>query len=603
MKKLFASAMLAGATTLSSVTLVPQMGHAQAAQTENLIWIQIEAHPTLRAAEDRVRAYAGQIDGVSGFRVGGNWYAVVLGPFTQQAADIQLRQLRAQGAIPRDSFLVRSRQLRQQFWPIGANALTQAPIETPIAPGPAPVETAAPVADPAADLGTELPMTLPDETKREAQASERLLTREERMDLQRALKFAGFYTSSIDGAYGKGTRRSMAAWQEARGYDVTGILTTKQRAAVTLERQSVLDSIGMAQYDDPRAGISIALPKAVVEFDRYEAPFAHFKTKDGSGAKVVLISQSGNQDTLFGLYDILQTLEIVPENGPRTRKDKEFTLEGEDANIVSHTYARLVDGTVKGFTLVWPKGDDKRRQMVLGEMQKSFASLGGEALADNAGLDAAVQDIDLISGLEIRRPDLSRSGFFVDEKGTILTTAAAVKSCSSITVNDEYTASVTARDDTLGLALLQTETPLAPMAVASFLTTDPRLNSDIAVSGFSYEGRLGSPSMTFGTLADLAGLQGQRDMSRLMVNAMAGDAGGPVLDAGGAVVGMLMARDTDSGRSLPADVSFARKSGSVAEFLAANGVTPTATDAMASMDPVDISAMAADLTVLVSCWN
>ncbi len=594
MKKLFASAMIAGATTLSSVTLVPHMGHAQAAQTENLIWIQIEAHPTLRAAEDRVRAYAGQIEGVSGFRVGGNWYAVVLGPFTQQAADIQLRQLRAQGAIPRDSFLVRSRQLRQQFWPVGANALTQAPIEAPIAPA-APVETAAPVA--------EQPVTLPDETKREAQASERLLNRDERMDLQRALKFAGFYTSSIDGAYGKGTRRSMAAWQEARGYEVTGILTTKQRAAVTLERQSVLDSIGMAQHDDGDAGISIALPKAVVEFDRYEAPFAHFKTKDGSGAKVVLISQSGNQDTLFGLYDILQTLEIVPQDGPRTRKDKEFTLEGEDANIVSHTYARLVDGTVKGFTLVWPKGDDKRRQMVLGEMQKSFASLGGQALADNAGLDAAVQDIDLISGLEIRRPDLSRSGFFVDDKGTILTTAAAVKSCSSITVNDEYTASVTVRDDTLGLALLQTETPLAPMAVASFLTSEPRLNSDIAVSGFSYEGRLGSPSMTFGTLADLAGLQGQRDMSRLMVDAMAGDAGGPVLDAGGAVVGMLMARDTDSGRSLPAEVSFARKSGSVAEFLAANGVTPNATDAMASMDPVDISAMAADLTVLVSCWN
>lgn len=595
MKKLFASAMIAGATTLSSVTLVPQMGHAQATQAENLIWIQVEAHPSLRAAEERVRNYAGQIEGVSGFRVGGNWYAVVLGPFNQQAADLQLRNLRAQGAIPRDSFLVRTNQLRQQFWPIGANAVTQTPIEV----APAPVTASAPIAE----LPATVPTTLPDETKREAQASERLLTREERMDLQRALQFAGFYTSSIDGAYGKGTRRSMAAWQEARGYEVTGILTTKQRAAVTLERQSVLDSIGMAQHDDGDAGISIALPKAVVEFDRYEAPFAHFKTKDGSGAKVVLISQSGNQDTLFGLYDILQTLEIVPEDGPRTRKDKEFTLEGEDANIVSHTYARLIDGTVKGFTLVWPKGDDKRRQMVLGEMQKSFASLGGQALADNAGLDAAVQDIDLISGLEIRRPEQSRSGFFVDDKGTILTTAAAVKNCKSITVNDDYSATVVGLDDTLGLALVQAETPLSPMVVASFLTTEPRLNSDIAVSGFSYEGRLGSPSMTFGTLADLSGLQGQRDLTRLALNAMAGDAGGPVLDAGGAVVGVLMAREVESGRSLPADVSFARKSGSVAEFLAANGVTPTATDAMASMDPVDMSAMAADLTVLVSCWN
>ncbi|WP_424944332.1 trypsin-like peptidase domain-containing protein [Aliiroseovarius crassostreae] len=598
MKTLFASALIAGATALSTSILAPQVTLAQATQTQNAIWIQIEAHPSLREAEARVRGYAGRIEGVNGFRVGGNWYAVVLGPYSQAAADIQLRQLRNQGIIPRDSFLVRSRDLRQQFWPVGASA-AQAPVTITPLPDTDPVtEATAPVATP-----SPTPAELPDETKREAQASERLLTREERMDLQRALKFAGFYTSGIDGAFGRGTRGSMAAWQEARGYEPTGVLTTKQRMAVLGERQAVLDSIGMAAHEDLDAGIAITLPKAVVEFDRYEAPFAHFKPRENGSEKVVLISQTGNQDTLFGLYDILQTLEIVPENGPRKRKDREFTLEGENAEIISHTYARLVDGTVKGFTLVWPKGDDKRRQLVLNEMKQSFRSLGGTALDDNAGLDAAVQDIDLISGLEIRRPDLSRSGFFVTAEGTILTSADAVAQCQRITINDEYDAEVVANEPDLGLAIVKPTTPLAPVAVASFLTTEPRLGSDIAVSGFSYEGRLGSPSMTFGNLADINGLDGQADLSRLAITTLAGDSGGPVLDAGGAVVGVLLPRDTASGRSLPDDVQFARDAGSAAEFLAAHGITPDATDAIASMDPVDISAMASDMTVLVSCWN
>ncbi len=596
MKTLFATVMIASSTALTTLTVTPQIAEAQALQNQNAIWIQIEAHQSLREAEDRVRGYAGQIDGVNGFRVGSNWYAVVLGPYTQDAADIQLRNLRRQGVIPRDSFLVRSRDLRQQFWPVGVSA-TPAPITIPAPNTPPVTEATAPASTPA------LPSTLPDETKREAQASERLLSRDERMDLQRALQFAGFYSSGIDGAFGRGTRRSMAAWQEARGFDATGILTTRQRAVVIGERTAVLDSIGMAAHDDTEAGISITLPKAVVEFDRYEAPFAHFKTRSGDAAKVVLISQTGNQDTLFGLYDILQTLEIVPEDGPRKRKDREFTLEGENTEIVSHTYARLVDGTVKGFTLVWPKGDDKRRQLVLNEMKQSFRSLGSAALADNAGLDAAVQDIDLLSGLEIRRPDLSRSGFFVTGEGMILTSAEAVNSCSRISVNDDYDAEVTARDAANGLALLKPKTAQAPLAVASFLTTEPRLGSDIAVSGYSYEGRLGSLSMTFGTLADVAGLNGQSDLSRLAVNTLAGDTGGPVLDAGGAVMGVLLPRDTSTGRNLPEGVNFARDAGSAAEFLAANGVTPQATDAVASMDPVDMSAMASDMTVLVSCWN
>ena len=80
---------------------------------------------------------------------------------------------------------------------------------------------------------------------------------------------------------------------------------------------------------------------------------------------------------MFGLYEILQTLAIIPPTGERARRDRSFTIEGLDDDIHSYTSVVLENGEIKGFTLVWPTGDDDRRRRVLSEMQASFAPLKG----------------------------------------------------------------------------------------------------------------------------------------------------------------------------------------------------------------------------------
>ncbi|WP_421701309.1 serine protease [Aliiroseovarius sp.] len=562
---------------------------ATQAQAQEAAWIQLEAQPSLAEAQAAAQRYATQLQDVNGFRVNNGWYAIALGPFTQAGATSKLTELRAGGVVPRDAYVAFSGQYGQQFWPIGANTLGTAPVDTGEAAEPVPATV------PAEEV-------IPDETPREARAAERALDREARMELQRVLEFEGFYNSGIDGAFGPGTRRAMGDYQAAMGYEPTGVLTTRQRTELLANYQAFLESLGLQTTQDHDAGIQIALPSALVDFTRYEAPFAHYDAKNGSGVRVVLISQHGDRSTLFGLYDILQSLEIVPLEGDRERKDNEFTLTGTDANITSYTYAKLVDGAVKGFTLVWPNGDERRRNVALKQMRETFESLGDVALADNAGLDDAVQSLDLLSGLDIRRPRLSRSGFYVDGNGAVVTTAEAVQSCGRITV-DGYDAQIAASSDALGAVLLKPVEALSPLAVAHMLTTDARLKSEVAVAGYSYEGRLSAPTLTFGTLADLTGLRGEAELTRLAMATQDGDAGGPVLDAGGAVIGMLLPRAGGDGQQLPGDVNFAADAGALAAFLAEHGVTATATDAMASMDPVDMSAMAADMTVLVSCWD
>ncbi|WP_299283360.1 serine protease [uncultured Tateyamaria sp.] len=560
---------------------------------DDTVWIQIEAQPNLNDATARARAFAADLPDVNGFSLGGGWYGIALGPYERTDAEQVLRVYRAEGVIPRDAYIALGSSFRQQFWPVGANVLDRGAVSAPVAPNTPVVETPPEVAP-----VVEAPAPA-DETPAQAQRSERTLNRTEREALQVALKWAGTYTGAIDGAFGRGTRNAMAAWQESKGFDVTGILTTAQRAALIGDYNSVLDDLGLQVVRDERAGIEIKLPTDVVSFATYEYPFAQYDTSGDIAAKVLLISQKGDQSTLFGLYDIMQTLDIVPLDGPRERKNTSFVLVGEDATRISETRVALEDGVIKGFTLIWPAGDEERRTRLIDEMEQSFVRLAAVLPADAGSQDQA---IDLIAGLEVRKPRLSRSGFFVDRRGTVLTTTEAVEGCTRITLDADTEAEVSLLDAARGVAVLTPKGALAPLSVATFADTDPRLNSEVAMSGYSYEGVLGAPSITFGTLGDVRGLNGEKDLSRLAMTTLPGDAGGPVLDSGGGVFGMLLPAP-DTGRALPEGVAFALDSAVLQDVLAQAGMAAASTDSTAPIDPLDLAQAATGMTVLVGCWD
>lgn len=567
-------------------------GPASAQQSS---WIQIEAQPSLREGTERARAYAGVFENVNGFSIGSGWYAIALGPFTEAGADAHREQLRRENLIPRDSFVVDGVAFRQQFWPIGADTRDQTPVADP-------VDTAQMPETPAVEVVTAPPPPS-DETPREARKSESLLNRDERKQLQIALQWEGFYTSSIDGAFGRGTRGAMAAYQGAMGHDETGILTTKQRTELLASYNAILAGIGLAPVREEAAGIEIDIPTALVEFDRYEPPFVHFRSKADNGVRVLLISQIGDKSSLFGLYDIMQTLAIVPTEGERNRRDNSFTLTGQDADIHSYTYAALKGGMVKGFTLIWPTGDEKRRGRVIETMKASFAPFGNTALDDTLGEATGDQRIDLLAGLEIRQPAISRSGFYVDAGGRVLTTIEVVQGCTSITLDDTYEAEVSFIDEALGIALLTPITGLSPSIHANFRTGIPRINAEVAISGYSYEGALGASTMTFGKLADIRGLKGETELRRLAISAQDGDAGGPVFDMTGSVLGMLLPKTQAGGQRLPDGVSFAISAAAMGAALSENGVTISASQPGGAMQPEDLTTIGSDMTVLVSCWK
>lgn len=96
---------------------------AARAQEEPVVWVQVEAQPSLNAAQDAARRYAATLADVNGFALGRGWYAIALGPYRREEAERVLQVYRAEGVIARDSYIAESSDYQQQFWPIGANLL------------------------------------------------------------------------------------------------------------------------------------------------------------------------------------------------------------------------------------------------------------------------------------------------------------------------------------------------------------------------------------------------------------------------------------------------------------------------------------------------
>lgn len=564
------------------------------ARAQDRAWIQIEAQPTRAEAMERARAYAAVFPDVAGYALTSGWYGIVLGPYGGAEAAMKLRDLRGEGLIAPDSFLTDGQRFRDRYWPEGT--APDAPLQDPdpVTQAPAPQPQATPLSQ------TPVP---DDETPDEARAAEAALSAPERKEVQAALEWFGFYSAVVDGAFGPATRNAMAAWQKAGAQRATGVLTTAQRVALLSAYRGAMAELGLQRVTEPEAGIEIDLPLAMVRFDGYEPPFVRYGEVDGSGVTVLLISKPGDETTLYGLFDLLQTLEIVPPAGPRRSGEDSFEITGRNERIESYSYAELSGGLVKGFTLVWPVADSARMARVLAVMKGSFRPVGDRALdAGLAPMDAARRD-GMLTGLEVRRPALSRSGFFIASNGTVLTTVDVLQSCARVTIDGDLPMSVALLDAQSGLAVLVPQTPLSPPGVAALQTTPLRIGTEVAVAGYPYEDRLTSPTLTFGFLEALEGLDGEAGLKRLSLPALAGDAGGPVVDGAGVVIGMMLPRAEDAARQLPPDVSFALAASRIEQRLAAEGIVLRTPPAQGTLAPEDLNRRAREMTVRVACWN
>ena len=595
--------------------------HAAAAQlaSTDSVWIQLEAQPDRPSALHSIKRYMRYFGNVVGFDIGAGWFGVALGPYEKDAVEAVWQDFHNLGLIPRTSFITTGTSYRSQIpLPIVAPdepaqptspallPIATSPIEAITKPNTTPAKLSQPtgrevLAVAMVPAGTIATSELSRAKQREnALETEQAMSLSEKKYLQRALTWVGFYESAIDGLYGRGTRSAMSDWQISNGYDETGVLTTLQRDELISNYTRLLAGLDFIQTIETKAGISIQVPNAILGAPKYDEPFVRFEANDGSVIKVILISQTGDEARLKALYQVIQTLSIIPKNGARKLNKSNFTIEAFNSELHTTGFAQLRDGHIKGALLVWPVGDNARRERVADEIFNSFSTLPG-TLAEATIFENGFMPKDLLSGLGIRQPKFVQSGVFLNATGMVLTAERDFGSCDLIELEDGITAQVVVKNT--HLAVLETLQDIAPEIVPEFQSLPLRAPRHISVGGYSYGGQLSMPTLTLGILQDVKNLEGERDIARLEISTLPGDIGGPMYDQNGAVIGVLLPNPKTVDRQLPSNVKFAATWGIISPLLQQANVPVAPAVSNVLMDAIDLSDIAKNTIALIKCWN
>ena len=576
-------------------------GHSAIGQLapDQYVWIQVEARPDLKSAMNRIKVYRTKISNVVGFEIEGGWFGITLGPYKSHIADALLAEFKEKGLIPPDSFVARRVTYGSQFYTprtsspqlITEQSLNQAEVDT----------TTQVVTEIAIATETATELELSDAEKLEiTKISENALTFDEKKYLQRALAWANHYQGAIDGLYGPETRQAMLDWQIKNRYPHTGFMAPAERSLLLNKYTSVISKLNLVQISNLRAGITLLVPRGILGPAKYEAPFVRFEATDNSNTQIILISQAGDATRLKALFEVIQTLDIVPKGGILNLGEAGFSIETSNNELFTTGFAKLIDGKIKGAILVWPSEDEARRLRLKAQIFDSFGSLGG-VLPEAEFFETGLLPKDLISGLKIRQPIFARSGVFLNAEGVVLTANRDLELCGSIELGFGTQAKVKAFNS--HLAVLTPMEKISPPGITSFQLGPLKAPRRITAGGYSFGGSLGAPTLTRGLLQELGDLSGNDKISRLQIDTLPGDAGGPIYDSGGNVIGILLPKSVETERKLPNNVNFSANWNLISSLLNEANISISLTEDKPHPDLISLSDAAKNTIALITCWE
>ena len=576
-------------------------GHSAIGQLapDQYVWIQVEARPDLKSAMNRIKVYRTKISNVVGFEIEGGWFGITLGPYKSNIADALLAEFKEKGLIPPDSFVARRVTYGSQFYTprtsspqlITEQSLNQAEVDT----------TTQVVTEIAIATETATELELSDAEKLEiTKISENALTFDEKKYLQRALAWANHYQGAIDGLYGPETRQAMLDWQIKNRYPHTGFMAPAERSLLLNKYTSVISKLNLVQISNLRAGITLLVPRGILGPAKYEAPFVRFEATDNSNTQIILISQAGDATRLKALFEVIQTLDIVPKGGILNLGEAGFSIETSNNELFTTGFAKLIDGKIKGAILVWPSEDEARRLRLKAQIFDSFGSLGG-VLPEAEFFETGLLPKDLISGLKIRQPIFARSGVFLNAEGVVLTANQDLELCGSIELGFGTQAKVKTFNS--HLAVLTPMEKISPPGITSFQLGPLKAPRRITAGGYSFGGSLGAPTLTRGLLQELGDLSGNDKISRLQIDTLPNDAGGPIYDSGGSVIGILLPKSAETERQLPNNVNFSANWNLISSLLNEANISISLTEDKPHPDLISLSDAAKNTIALITCWE
>ena len=205
------------------------------------------------------------------------------------------------------------------------------------------------------------------------------------------------------------------------------------------------------------------------------------------------------------------------------------------------------------------------------------------------------------------------SGIVIGTKGEILTNSHVVEHCAEITVHfpaqNTEMAALVARDEKNDLAVIRAIGANIPAtSVAAFRDGAPvRAGDPVVALGYPLSGLLASTAnLSVGNVSALAGLGDDSRYLQISAPVQPGNSGGPLLDAGGRLVGIVTAklnavRVAKYTGDIPQNVNFALKAEVARTFLDSKGIAYRKAPSDQQLSPADVGDIARPFTVHIEC--
>ncbi len=446
----------------------------------------------------------------------------------------------------------------------------------------------------------------------------RMLTDQEKRLLQAGLAFANVYNGLIDGAWGSGSQRALERFTAENGGS-SAFVTNADAVYAAMRAFSAINSEGWERQYISALDMSFLVPTAALVDG---APSDAFVSMNVSGRSIGYSMTIDNGTAAEG-YHAYTARQAVGEVYSVRRPKLWITSARSAAGVTLYTRS---DFRTTGWSTLMISGTDRDAgalAAITGSIEPGYApaigispgrlTSGVEVLTGLlAEGDAPGSPPVAAPGANVAKadpapapsPSGSGTGFIVTETGTLLTNQHVISGCGSLTV-DGHSATVLAEDGVFDLALLQVDA-LSGAAVAAFADSPARLNSDVTVVGYPLSGLLGGLNVTRGAVTSTKGIGGDGINMQISAPVQPGNSGGPVLNGDGQVVGVVVARLSDSYAmesygTIPQNVNFAIRGEIAKLFLAQNGVEPTVAAAGTAVPPEELAEVAQGFTRLVIC--
>jgi S1-C subfamily serine protease len=407
--------------------------------------------------------------------------------------------------------------------------------------------------------------------------------------LQAALAAAGDYRGALDGAWGAGSQAALDAYA-AREFGAAPL--NLHAAAAVLGFLAAVQRDGWELGYQPDLGISLALPLATLGPPEDEDGGVRRWSLTGS---LTVLTQRLDRAEATAWHDAAAKANRAPALDTVRRSDLMVTAGALRDGRRFFTRSDRVAGAWA--TVFLAGGDDQAAalSLVAGSIRPgppltwdlpehgAMARLVTETEGFVAGAERARPDLPTLAppaAAALPQPGAASTGtaFYLDAR-TLVTARHVIGDCARVTLAGGTELTLLAEDAELDVAALMAPDP-APRWLSLAEGAGVRLGQRVHAAGFPYYSIAGtSLHLTGGNVSALAGVDDDARFFSFTAPVQPGNSGGPLIDARGGVLGLVVARLSEdfiaeATGSLPQNVNYALTESELAGFLRRSGVAP-----------------------------